>query len=183
MQTQNVKTAAAESFGRSGTDSKSRLACVVPCCSILVTGKSICELWRWRDAALWIFYFKLLKYIQIPHCLEIRGYPKRENNAITFDGVTRTFTQPVKRSVPTGCAVKRLPCLPAPTEIYEYAFNDALGLMYPMNRCCSKEGETFMLQEMVCGNVTEIYARIGITGCLTTATLGSWTFFHVSKRS
>ncbi|MGR3931291.1 hypothetical protein [Pseudocitrobacter faecalis] len=44
------------------------------------------------------------------------------------------------------------------------AFHDALGLMYPMNWRSSENGEceTFMLAEMVCGNVTEIYARIGI---------------------
>ena len=36
--------------------------------------------------------------------------------------------------------------------------------MYPMNWRSSQNGEceTFMLAEMVCGNVTEIYARIGI---------------------
>lgn len=52
----------------------------------------------------------------------------------------------------------------APVEIDVHAFHDALGLMYPMNWRCSGDGEceTFMLAEMVCGNVTEIYARIGI---------------------
>lgn len=52
----------------------------------------------------------------------------------------------------------------APAEIDVHAFHDALGLMYPMNWRCSEDGEceTFMLAEMVCGNVTEIYARIGI---------------------
>jgi hypothetical protein len=52
----------------------------------------------------------------------------------------------------------------APAEIDVHAFHDALGLMYPMNWHCSEDGgcETFMLAEMVCGNVTEIYARIGI---------------------
>lgn len=51
-----------------------------------------------------------------------------------------------------------------PAEIDVHAFHDALGLMYPMNWRCSEDGEceTFMLAEMVCGNVTEIYARIGI---------------------
>lgn len=51
----------------------------------------------------------------------------------------------------------------APAEIDVHAFHDALGLMYPMNWRCSEDGEceTFMLAEMVCGNVTEIYARIG----------------------
>jgi hypothetical protein len=36
--------------------------------------------------------------------------------------------------------------------------------MYPMNWRSSENGEceTFMLAEMICGNVTEIYARIGI---------------------
>jgi hypothetical protein len=49
-------------------------------------------------------------------------------------------------------------------EIDVHAFHDALGLMYPMNWRSSENGEceTFMLAEMVCGNVTEIYARIGI---------------------
>ena len=51
-----------------------------------------------------------------------------------------------------------------PVEIDVHAFHDALGLMYPMNWRSSENGEceTFMLAEMVCGNVTEIYARIGI---------------------
>ncbi|EMM0037488.1 TPA: hypothetical protein ACTYSZ_005077 [Klebsiella aerogenes] len=54
--------------------------------------------------------------------------------------------------------------LSAPVEIDVHAFHDALGLMYPMNWHSSENGEceTFMLAEMVCGNVTEIYARIGI---------------------
>ncbi|MCS3434214.1 hypothetical protein [Klebsiella sp. BIGb0407] len=53
----------------------------------------------------------------------------------------------------------------APTEIDVHAFHDALGVMYPMNWRSSENGEceTFMLAEMVCGNVTEIYARIGIS--------------------
>jgi len=52
----------------------------------------------------------------------------------------------------------------APAEIDVHAFHDALGLMYPMNWRSSENGECepFMLAEMVCGNVTEIYARIGI---------------------
>lgn len=52
----------------------------------------------------------------------------------------------------------------APAEIDVHAFHDAMGLMYPMNWRSSGNGEceTFMLAEMVCGNVTEIYARIGI---------------------
>ncbi|MHA3928302.1 hypothetical protein ACX13C_25820 [Klebsiella oxytoca] len=51
-----------------------------------------------------------------------------------------------------------------PAEIDVHAFHDALGLMYPMNWRSSENGEceTFMLAEMFCGNVTEIYARIGI---------------------
>ncbi|ECI4647497.1 hypothetical protein ID80_004084 [Salmonella enterica subsp. enterica serovar Ball] len=51
-----------------------------------------------------------------------------------------------------------------PTEIDVHAFHDALGLMYPMNWRGSENGEceSFMLAEMICGNVTEIYARIGI---------------------
>lgn len=51
----------------------------------------------------------------------------------------------------------------APAEIDVHAFHDALGLMYPMNWRSSENGEceTFMLAEMICGNVTEIYARIG----------------------
>ena len=51
----------------------------------------------------------------------------------------------------------------APAEIDVHAFHDALGLMYPLNWSTSDNGvwETFMLQEMVCGDVTEIYARCG----------------------
>lgn len=55
-------------------------------------------------------------------------------------------------------------CLTAPVEIDVHAFHDALGLMYPMKWRSSENGEceTFMLAEMVCGNVSEIYARIGV---------------------
>lgn len=51
----------------------------------------------------------------------------------------------------------------APAEIDVHAFHDALGLMYPLNWSTSESGswETFMLQEMICGDVTEIYARFG----------------------
>lgn len=51
----------------------------------------------------------------------------------------------------------------APSEIDVHTFHDALGLMYPLNWSTSENGEweTFMLQEMVCGDVTEIYARYG----------------------
>lgn len=51
----------------------------------------------------------------------------------------------------------------APAEIDVHAFHDALGVMYPLNWSTSESGswETFMLQEMVCGDVTEIYARCG----------------------
>lgn len=50
------------------------------------------------------------------------------------------------------------------TEIDVHAFHDALGLVYPMNWRYSENGEceSFMPAEMVYGNVTEIYARIGI---------------------
>lgn len=50
-----------------------------------------------------------------------------------------------------------------PEQIDVHAFHDALGLMYPMNWRSSEDGkcETFMMAEMYCGNVTEIYARIG----------------------
>ena len=52
----------------------------------------------------------------------------------------------------------------APAEIDVHAFHDALGLMYPLNWSCSENGEceTFMLADMYCGNVTEIYTRIGV---------------------
>ncbi len=43
-------------------------------------------------------------------------------------------------------------------------FHDALGLMYPLNWSTSENGEweTFCAgEEMVCGDVTEIYARYG----------------------
>ena len=51
----------------------------------------------------------------------------------------------------------------APEEIDVHAFHEALGLMYPLNWSTSENGEweTFMLQEMVCCDVTEIYARYG----------------------
>jgi len=49
-------------------------------------------------------------------------------------------------------------------EIDVHRFHDALGTMYPLNWASSDNGEceTFMSAEMYCGNVTEIYARIGI---------------------
>lgn len=52
----------------------------------------------------------------------------------------------------------------APVEIDVHAFHDALGLMYPLNWSNSENGEreTFMIAEMFCGNVTEIYARCGV---------------------
>lgn len=51
-----------------------------------------------------------------------------------------------------------------PDEIDVHRFHDALGRMYPLNWASSGTGEceTFMSAEMYCGNVTEIYARIGI---------------------
>lgn len=52
----------------------------------------------------------------------------------------------------------------AATEIDVHKFHDALGVMYPLNWSSSENGEceTFMSAEMYCGDVTEIYARIGI---------------------
>lgn len=51
---------------------------------------------------------------------------------------------------------------PMKTDVHQ--FHDALGLMYPLNWRSSENGEceTFMIAEMYCGNVTEIYARIGV---------------------
>ncbi|ENA1737013.1 hypothetical protein ABF227_002962 [Yersinia ruckeri] len=50
-----------------------------------------------------------------------------------------------------------------PVEITVNAFHDAAGLMYPMNWRSEADQytETFMMREMYCGNVTEIYTRIG----------------------
>ena len=58
---------------------------------------------------------------------------------------------------------RRNDAVKAPEEIDVHAFHDALGLMYPLNWSTSESGswETFMLQEMVCGDVAEIYARYG----------------------
>ena len=58
---------------------------------------------------------------------------------------------------------RRNDAVKAPEEIDVHAFHEALGLMYPLNWSTSESGgwETFMLQEMVCGDVTEIYARYG----------------------
>lgn len=52
----------------------------------------------------------------------------------------------------------------APEEIDVYRFHDALGRMYPLNWASGDNGEseTFMSAEMYCGNVTEIFTRIGI---------------------
>ncbi|MGG8093758.1 hypothetical protein PGO41_24710 [Klebsiella aerogenes] len=51
----------------------------------------------------------------------------------------------------------------APAEIDVHAFHDALGVMYPLNWSTSESGhwESFMMAEMTCGEVTEIYARYG----------------------
>ncbi|MDV7024464.1 MULTISPECIES: hypothetical protein [Atlantibacter] len=51
-----------------------------------------------------------------------------------------------------------------PDEIDVHRFHDALGRMYPLNWASSGTGEceTFMSAEMYCGNVTEIFTRIGI---------------------
>ncbi|MFV9671562.1 hypothetical protein ACNY68_21540 [Pantoea sp. KXB25] len=54
--------------------------------------------------------------------------------------------------------------LKAPVEIDVHRFHDALGTLYPLNWASSENGncETFMFAEMYCGEVTEIYARIGV---------------------
>ena len=51
----------------------------------------------------------------------------------------------------------------APKEIDVHRYHDALGLMYPRCWATSENGEyeSFMLDEMNCGRVTEIFARIG----------------------
>ncbi|MEA9392677.1 hypothetical protein SJI19_19415 [Acerihabitans sp. TG2] len=51
----------------------------------------------------------------------------------------------------------------APVEIDVNLFHDAAGLMYPLNwrSDTAQDTETFMIREMYCGNVTEIYVRIG----------------------
>lgn len=51
----------------------------------------------------------------------------------------------------------------APVEIDVTAFHEAAGLMLPMNWSCdtAQDTESFMLAEMYCGNVTEIYMRCG----------------------
>lgn len=51
----------------------------------------------------------------------------------------------------------------APVEIDVNKFHDAAGLMPPMNWRCdtAQDTESFMLQEMYCGDVTDIYVRCG----------------------
>lgn len=51
----------------------------------------------------------------------------------------------------------------APVEIDVNKFHDAAGLMPPMNwrGDTAQDTESFMLQEMYCGNVTYIYVRCG----------------------
>lgn len=54
--------------------------------------------------------------------------------------------------------------LRAPVEIDVNKFHDAAGMRPPMiNWSCdtAQDTETFMLAEMICGNVTEIFARFG----------------------
>ena len=52
----------------------------------------------------------------------------------------------------------------APAGIDVHRFHDALGTLYPLNWECSENGdsESFMFAEMYCGEVTDIYARIGV---------------------
>ncbi|MDF3681035.1 hypothetical protein P3S38_29100, partial [Enterobacter hormaechei] len=51
----------------------------------------------------------------------------------------------------------------APVEIDVYKFHDAAGMMPPMNwrSDTAQDTETFMMQEMYCGNVTDIFVRCG----------------------
>lgn len=53
----------------------------------------------------------------------------------------------------------------APEEIDVNAFHNAAGQSFPLlnwRNNVEHDTESFMFSEMVCGNVTEIYARIGV---------------------
>jgi len=53
----------------------------------------------------------------------------------------------------------------APVEINVNAFHNAAGQTFPLLNWCNNvehDTESFMFSEMVCGNVTEIYVRIGV---------------------
>lgn len=52
-------------------------------------------------------------------------------------------------------------CAPAPTEITEEQFNDALDVLPPMHWGRQKDSESFQLMEMLSGRVTSAYCRIG----------------------
>lgn len=47
------------------------------------------------------------------------------------------------------------------SEITLTAFMDAISLMYPNDWQGNAQSETFKLAEMVCGDVTDIYAKVG----------------------
>ncbi|MQL50089.1 MULTISPECIES: hypothetical protein [Photorhabdus] len=49
----------------------------------------------------------------------------------------------------------------APEEITLMRFIDQLGVMYPLDWQGNTYSETFKLAEMYCGNVTNIYAKVG----------------------
>ena len=53
----------------------------------------------------------------------------------------------------------------APAEIDVNAFHNAAGIMLPLlnwRNNVEHDTESFMFSEMVCGNVTEIFVRIGV---------------------
>lgn len=47
------------------------------------------------------------------------------------------------------------------TEINLQTFMDAISVMYPRDWCGDVESESFKLAEMYCGEVTDIYAKVG----------------------
>lgn len=47
------------------------------------------------------------------------------------------------------------------TEIDLATFMDAISVMYPRDWCGNAVSESFKLAEMFCGNVTNIYAKVG----------------------
>jgi len=47
------------------------------------------------------------------------------------------------------------------TEINLQTFMDAISVMYPRDWCGDVECESFKLAEMYCGEVTDIYAKVG----------------------
>lgn len=79
---------------------------------------------------------------------------------LDFEDYTDLGIQNTSEAEALYWSIREKQSVSAPVEIDVNAFHYAAGLMPPLNWKADKQDcETFMLQEMYCGNVTEIYAR------------------------